>query len=139
MRTALMPALFVLLAFADSGQAQEKADALTKSIELGVLEEYFKVVSTERTFDPSRGGTIVLKLEVKKDVDTSQLFCKVGFFDKDKHMHLAGPLRFDAAFPLQKGESINVTCWEGRMPQEWHRIAIRRVEKPVLRSEYHNQ
>jgi hypothetical protein len=144
MRTLLMPAaLFVgaLAAFpsAAAPAPEEKNEALRKAVDLGPLGEFFKLVSVERSFDPSRGGAITLKLEAKKDVDTAPLFFKVGFFDKEKHLALASPLRFDAAFPLQKGESISASCWDGREPRDWHKIAVRKVEKQVPRGEHHYQ
>ncbi len=129
-------ALTALVSWAGRSRADE---ALTKAIELGILGEHFLLVSADKTFDPSRGGTIALKLQATKDVDTSLFFLKAGFFDKDNHMHLAAPVRFDAGFPLKKGETIRVEIWEGRTPQKWHKIAIRKVEKPVPRSEYHYQ
>jgi hypothetical protein len=138
LRALLVPAFLTALAFG-APVPPEKPDPLKEAIDLGPLEEYFKLVSVERVVDPNRGSSITLKLQAKKDVDTSQCFCKVGFFDKGRHMHLASPLRFEAAFPLLKGESINATCGEGRTPQEWHKIAVRKIDKPVPRSEYHYQ
>jgi hypothetical protein len=136
-RATTIAVTFLLLL--GSVRGQDKEIELAKVIDLGPLEEYFKLVAVDQVADPNRGGTITLKLEARKDVDTSLFFCKVGFFDKEKHLHLASPLRFSAAFPLQKGETIQADAWEGRTPQNWHRIAIRRVEKPTVRSEYHNQ
>jgi hypothetical protein len=105
-----------------------KPDVLKTAVELGPLGEYFKVVTVEHDFDPMRGGTVRMKLEVVKPVDTSRLKYKIGFYDKDNRLHLASEVRFDAAFPLEKGESIQLKCWDGREPQEWKRIVFRKDE-----------
>lgn len=86
-----------------------------------------------------RGGTLVLTLEARKDIDTSMCFYKAGFFDQKGKLQLASPVRFDAGFPLKRGESMRVEIWEGRAPQDWHKIALRKVDKAAPRSEYHYQ
>jgi len=127
MRTAM--ALTVVLSLAGRARSDEKADALKQSIDLGELNVPFKLASAERVVDPMRGGLVVLKLEAKKDIDTSQLSYKAGFFDKDGQLHFASAVWFAAAFPLRKGESIRMEIWEGPAPQPWHRIALRKVDK----------
>lgn len=142
-----VPSVMILsLILAGFVPAQDKkSDDLMKSIDLGALGEHFKLLSAEWDFDPQRGGTVVLKLEAKKDIDTSRLYFKVGFFDKSNHLHATNPLRFMAAFPLQKGESIRVDtldergAGDGSDPQNWHRIVIRKIDNPTKPSEYHYQ
>jgi hypothetical protein len=136
-RTALL-ALFAFVAMHSQLGAQDKNEALLKALDLGSLGDDFKLVAAAKVFDQQTGGQITLKLQALKDIDTSALFYKAGFFDKDNHLHLSSPARLEAAFPLKKGESINMVMWEGRTPQEWHRISIRKVDKVVPRSEYHN-
>jgi hypothetical protein len=109
--------------------ADDKPNPLKEAVELGTLSEYFKVVSVDHSFDPMRGGTIHIKLEALKSVDTSRLKYKVGLYDKNNQLHLASEVRFDAAFPLEKGESIKLDCWDGREPQEWKRIVFRKDER----------
>jgi hypothetical protein len=137
--TLLLAIAMAFLAATGAACADEKADELKKSVELGELDAHFELASAERSVDPERGDTLVLKLKAKRDMDTSQLFYKAGFFDKDGHMHLASPVRFDAGFPLKKGESMRVEVWEGRDPQNWQKISLRKVNRPVSRSEYHYQ
>jgi len=98
---------------------------LAKSIDLGEFGDYFKLVSADR-----RVNNVTLMLEAKKDVDTSQLFLKAGFFDAHDVLQKASPVTFQAAFPLKKGESIPVRFTiDGDVV--WSRIAIRKVDKPV--------
>jgi hypothetical protein len=106
--------------------AEQKNAALRKCIDLGTLGEYFKLTGVDRVFDPQRGGSITLRLEATKEVDTSRLNYKIGFFDQDNSLRLSSDIRFEAAFPLQPGESVKVICWEGREPQEWKKIVIRK-------------
>lgn len=135
--------LAVGLATLAEGAAQVRPEVkpvpFKAAIDLGPLEEYFRVLTSEQVRDPNRGTTVVLKLQAKKDVDTSQFFLKAGFFDSDNHLGQASPVRFDAAFPLKKDESMRVEIWAGRTKQEWHRVTFRRIEKEAPKSEYHYQ
>lgn len=136
-------ALVVVLTTLAEGTAQPPANPptipLKAEIDLGPLDDYFRVLTSEQVIDPARGITVVLKLQAKKDVDTSQFFLKAGFFDKENHLHQASPVRFDAAFPLKKDESMRVEIWAGRTQKPWHRVTLRRIEKEVPKSEYHYQ
>ena len=123
---------FVLCLVAPAARAQE-AD-VSKAINLGTLADSFTLVSAEA--GPHEGGIgIWLKLRAKKDVDTTDLYYQVGFFDKGKVVVHATPLKFQANFPLQTGETVHAYCTyvnaafeEGNYP--WHAIVIRSGKKP---------
>jgi hypothetical protein len=132
LRHTLALALTVVLTSAIPGRtADENADALTKSVDMGDLGDQFTLVKVEHELDPQRGGTIRFKLEAKKDVDTAGLSYKVGFFEADKHLEMAHELRFRAEFPLKKGERITAEAFAGRESKTWPRLVIRKVDKPA--------
>lgn len=131
---AVLSAMFLSLVLPAFVSAQDKTDDLVKAIDLGPLEENFKLVAAEHVFDPQKGGTLFMKLRAKKDIDISSLYFRVGFFDKDNYLHLASPLRYPAAFPIRKGEAISLEASDGKVPQEWHRIVVRKVDR-LTRSE----
>jgi hypothetical protein len=128
MRHVLGVTFLLVLVGAGRIGADEGTDVLMKAIDLGNLGKYFKLVGVERTFDSMRGGYVTLKLEAKRDVDTTDLKYKIGFFDKDNQLHLSSDVKFNAQFPLEMGESIKVVCWEGREPREWKKIVVRNAE-----------
>jgi hypothetical protein len=131
-RFFVLPVL-LCLAMARPVVAQE-AD-VSKSINLGLLADSFTLVSAEA--GPHDDGIgIWLKLRAKKDVDTTDLYYQVGFFDKGKVVVQATPLRFQASFPLQTGETVHAYCVyvnarfeDGSYP--WHTIVIRLGKKPT--------
>src|SRR5258708_7426271 len=108
---------------------------VSKAINLGTLADSFTLVSAEA--GPYEGGIgIWLKLRAKKDVDTTDLYYQVGFFDKGKVVVQATPLKFQANFPLQTGETVHAFCNYVNAPFEegtypWHTIAIRLGKKPT--------
>jgi hypothetical protein len=110
-----------------------QGEALKKIVDLGPLAEYFTLLEVRHETTDFQGNTFHFKLEAKKDVDTTLLTnYKVGFFDRDNHLHLASELRFVAGFPLKAGERLMATSWDGREWRSWHRIAVRQVEnQPV--------
>jgi hypothetical protein len=110
-----------------------------KGIDIGPLAEYFTLLSAEgdarfKHGDASMpwqqdGYRVTLRLRATKDVDTTDIVFRAGFFDKGKHLMQASPMQFEADFPLVKGESINAFCLfkhehiENGLP--WHMIYIR--------------
>jgi hypothetical protein len=113
----------------DTPVPAKSGDDTGKSVDLGPLDEFFSLVRVEHVTDPFRGKTLILILEAKKDVDTSALFYKVGFYSEGKELRLASDLLFDAAFPLEKGERVRASASSGREDVQWKKIAIRRAEK----------
>jgi hypothetical protein len=133
MNRVFVLSLVLCMALALPAPTQE-AD-VGKSINLGPLADSFTLVSA--TAGPGPGGIdIWLKLRAKKDVDTSDLYFQVGFFDKGKVVVQATPLKFQANFPLQTGETVYASCAfvradfeEGNYP--WQMIVIRTGKKPI--------
>jgi hypothetical protein len=127
-------ALLLCIVVAAPATPQE-GEAIGKAINIGPLADSFTLVSG-LVYDEQPGGyKIVLKLQAKKDVDTSELYCQVGFFDKSKTVIQASPLLFQANFPLLKGEMVNAGCaFVGTTPEEgtypWHTIVVRLGKKP---------
>lgn len=115
-----------------------KPQEIEKIIDLGSLGEYFDLVSATRmarddsrpTMTSSKYGdaSITLKLQAKKDVDTSRCFFKAGFFDNNNHLCHACDVVFEAKFPLIKGESVNVLLYDGGKQTAWGKIAVRKNE-----------
>jgi hypothetical protein len=107
---------------------------LGKGIDIGPLGEYFTVLTAE-TSTLGGGYTITLKLQAKKDVDTSDLFVQLAAFDKGKLLLESQTLKFDADLSLLKGESLYAGCRFLRFaPQAeglpWHRLSVRNAKKP---------
>lgn len=125
-----------LLCLAIAVPAAAQGLDVSKAINLGPLADSFTLVSAEA--GPAQEGDgigIWLKLRAKKDVDTSDLYYQVGFFDKAKVVVQATPLKFQANFPLQTGETVYASCTfvnanfeAGNYP--WHAIVIRQGRKP---------
>jgi hypothetical protein len=134
-------AIALVLCVAAPAATTQEPVPIGKGIDIGPLadcftrlsgdgEKHFKQDPSVRQFQlMSDGYLVTLSLRATKDVDTADLLCRVGFFDKSKHLMQASPLQFEAAFPLLKGESVNATCWfkhehiENGLP--WHMIYIR--------------
>jgi RNA polymerase sigma factor (sigma-70 family) len=113
----------------DTPVPAQSGDDISKSVDLGPLEEFFSLARVEHVTELFRGKTLILILEAKKDVDTSALFYKVGFYSEGKEIRLASDLLFDAAFPLEKGERVRASAQSGREDVQWKKIAVRRAEK----------
>jgi hypothetical protein len=116
--------------------ATQEPEPLSKSsINLGPLAEAFTLVSAELSYEPGTGSKITLKLQAKKDVDTSEFNCQAGFFDRAKLLLQASPVFFQAGFPLLKGEYVNAYCIYPGPPFEdgfpWYQIIIRAAKKPA--------
>jgi hypothetical protein len=127
-------ALLIAVATAAPAFAQE-GEPLGKAINLGPLGEAFTLVSGLVYDEQPTGFRFVLKLQAKKDVDTAELYCQAGFFDRGKLLVYASPLVFQANFPMQKGETVNATfVYTGLAPEEgtypWHTIVVRPAKKP---------
>ena len=126
--------MLLCLALAMPAAAQDLE--LTKAINVGPLADSFTLVSAEAAPQPDGSGIAIwLKLRAKKDVDTTDLYYQVGFFEKGKVIIQATPLKFQANFPLQTGETVHAYCTflngifeEGNYP--WHSIVIRLGKKP---------
>jgi hypothetical protein len=131
---ALVAAFVIFGVFVRPAQAQE-GEPIGKAINLGPLADYFTLVSG-LVYDEQPGGyRITLKLQAKKDVDTTDLVCQAGYFDRTKHLLQASPLMFQANFMMLKGETVNAGfVYVGATPEEgaypWHTIVIRPGKKP---------
>src|SRR5580692_4314619 len=101
--------LSLLLCVAIARPAAPQDVNVSKTINLGPLADSFALVSAEVRETPEGTG-IFLKLRAKKEVDTSDLYYHVGFFDKGKVVIQATPLKFQAEFPLQSGETVYAVC-----------------------------
>jgi hypothetical protein len=105
---------------------------LLKSIDPACLADSFKLVGVTRVFDINNGGSSLhLTLEAIREVDTSYLRYKAGFFDDNNLVQVSSDIRFQAAFLLLKGEMVKAICWEGPEPRVWRKIAIRKSDTPV--------
>ena len=129
-----VPAIALVLCIAMAMPVVAQEADVSKAINLGPLADSFTLVSAEAG-PHERGIGIWLKLRAKKDVDTTDLYYQVGFFDKGKVVVQAAPLKFQANFPLQSGETVHAACTyvnaafeEGTYP--WHTIVIRLGKKP---------
>jgi hypothetical protein len=133
MNRVFFQSALLCIALAMPAVAQE-AD-VSKAVNLGPLADSFTLVAAEA--GPHEGGIgIWLKLRAKKDVDTTDLYYQVGFFDKGKVVVHATPLKFQANFPLQTGETVHAFCNYVNAPFEegtypWHTIVIRLGKKPT--------
>jgi hypothetical protein len=127
-------AITILLCITASAARAQEAVPIGKGIDLGPLTDLFVMVSGDVTYDASTGYRVTLKLRAKQDVDTANLYCQAGFFDKNKLLLLAPPLVFQAGFPLMKGESINAYIVYASPQQDegfpWHMIYVRPGKKP---------
>jgi hypothetical protein len=110
----------------------QEPEPIGKALELGPLAESFTLVTATRAFDGSN-WRFTLKLQAKKDVDTAEVFCQAGFFDKSKYLIYASPLRFSADIPLKTGESIEAYFMFPPFNMEdgvpWRVIAIRPAKR----------
>src|SRR5579859_7612112 len=84
----------------------QEPEPVGKALELGHLADSFTLVSATRSFDGNE-WRFALKLQAKKDVDTGDVYCQAGFFDKTKYLLYASPVKFSAQIPLKTGESID--------------------------------
>jgi RNA polymerase sigma factor (sigma-70 family) len=120
------------------GTAAAAQDAETPPVELGELKEYFKVVSAKDEKRAFGGGThVILKLEVVRSVDPSRFNkkFKVALFDREKTLLVVRDVQFLGPIPLEKGERIDLVCWDGLGLRGWNRIVIRRAEaEPAQKS-----
>jgi hypothetical protein len=111
----------------------QEPEPIGKMLNLGPLSESFNLISGVMAFEGQK-WKFALKLQAKKDVDTADLYCQVGFFDKEKQLLFASPLMFQAGFALKAGESINAYfVYEGFVPDDgypWKTIVIRPAKKP---------
>src|SRR5947209_749889 len=123
----LVPSLAVILLF------PQEPEPVGKALDAGVLADVFGVQSALMLQDGAK-WRFSLKLQAKKDIDTADVYCQVGFFDKTKHLIFATPLQFAAGIGLKAGESINASfVYEGPPVEEgvpWKTIAIRPGKKP---------
>jgi hypothetical protein len=124
--------LIIGVAMVPSLRAQEP-EPIGKALDLGVLAEGFKLDNGTMAFDGLK-WRFMLKLQAKKDVDTADVYCQAGFFDKSRQLIFASPLQFAAGIPLKAGESIQAQfLYEGFIGEEgvpWEVIAIRTAKKP---------
>jgi hypothetical protein len=125
-------ALLVGAALTAQVDAQEP-EPIGKALNCGTLTESFTLVSGLMASDGQK-WRFTLKLQAKKDVDTAELYCLAGFFDRNKQLLYASPLMFQAGFPLKSGECVNAYfVYEGVVPQDgvpWQTIQIRPAKKP---------
>ncbi len=125
-------AILLVLTAAAPLRAQE-AEPLGKSINIGPLGDSFNLLSADAVFDPMVGYRITLKLKAIRDVDTGELVCLAGFFNKGKHLLGASPLQFEASFPMLKGETVNAYCiFRSPAAEEgfpWYMIQVRLGKK----------
>jgi len=78
-----VPAIALVLCIAMAMPVVAQEADVSKAINLGPLADSFTLVSAEAG-PHERGIGIWLKLRAKKDVDTTDLYYQVGFFDKGK-------------------------------------------------------
>jgi hypothetical protein len=122
----------LLLLVAPALAAAQEPEPVGKALELGHLADSFTLVSATRSFDGTE-WRFALKLQAKKDVDTGDVYCQAGFFDKTKHLIYASPVKFSAQIPLKMGESIDAfftfPSFVGDEGVPWRMIAIRAAKK----------
>jgi hypothetical protein len=124
--------LFAFVLVLPSLHAQEP-EPIGKALDLGPLAEWFTLDTSAMRWEAAK-CYFTLKLQAKKDVDTADVYCQAGFFDKSKHLVFASPVQFAAGIPLKKGESILAHfTYAGLLAEEgvpWETIAIRTAKKP---------
>jgi hypothetical protein len=124
----ILTTVLTLMVFAPAAAVAQEGQSVSKAVNLGPLADSFTLVSALAYADDD-GYRIVLKLQAKKDVDTTDLSCQAGFFDREKHVLHASPLQFQVLFPMQKGETVSAgfnylgESDNGSFP--WHTIVIR--------------
>jgi len=142
MYRTLAAALVLSIVCAPTARPQESINV--KAINIGPLAEHFTAVSAQVSPEYAEGGfmgpqlvnlKVTVKLQAKKDIDTTDLNFQAGFFDKEKHLLQASRLIFQARFPMLKGETINASCIykhsePGLDVYPWDVIAIRTWKKP---------
>jgi hypothetical protein len=111
----------------------QEPEPIGKALNCGPLTESFTLVTGLMTADGPK-WRFTLKLQAKKDVDTTEIYCLVGFFDRNKQLLFASPVAFQAGFPLKSGECVNAYfVYEGIAAPEgypWQTIQIRPAKKP---------